>query len=215
MLFKTAVTLSCAALLLGMSGCKIVYDTPEDDKSIPADASGDDARNALRLSKTFDAQLIPYIRNNALSVQDLRVAINGGLDAAGAGHGTQGSGRGAAWNFPVKGQGKVIEAKLNSRARNAQLDTDGDGAADVTIQLGPVIKGTAVRDVAPFFSFDDFRDQIEFAKLSRAINNRVSSLIEVPEGALTGSTMSFTGVVPLKKPDGKYLITAIEIGVSP
>ena len=37
---------SCGA----MTGCKIVYDTPESETAIPADASGDDARTALRIT---------------------------------------------------------------------------------------------------------------------------------------------------------------------
>ncbi len=66
----------------------------------------------------------------------------------------------------MAGTGKIVVANLDTRARTVGLDTDGDGAADVTVQLGPVIKGSALRDVAPFYNFDDFRDQIEFAKLS-------------------------------------------------
>ncbi len=35
----------------------------------------------------------------------------------------------------------MVEANLTSHARKAMVDTDGDGKADLTLQLGPVIKG--------------------------------------------------------------------------
>ncbi|MFN5995702.1 MAG: DUF2291 family protein [Paracoccaceae bacterium] len=62
-----------------------------------------------------------------------------------------------------------MEANLTSRDWKAMVDVNGDGATDLTLQLGPVIKGTSLRDVAPFYRFGDFRDQIEFAKLARAL----------------------------------------------
>lgn len=212
---RISLCLLCAALALGISGCKVVVDTPDDEKAIAADASGDDARTEQRIADTFDTQLVPYISDNALTVEALRGALASSLDAAGAAHGTQGSGAGAAWNFAVTDQGTVIEANLDTRARTASLDTDGDGTVDVTVQLGPVIKGSALRDVAPFYNFDNFRDQIEFAKLARALNDRVLGTVALPEGDITGKIMTFTGVVALKKPDEALVVTPIAVEVSP
>lgn len=196
---------------LALSGCKIVFDDDKDATAIPDGPEGDDARNAARIEETFDTQLLPHIRDNALGIAELRTLIADDIEAAGAEHANQGSGQGAAWNFPVTGDGTVLEAKLDSRARTVSLDTDGDAAADVTLQLGPVIKGTAMRDAAPFYQFDDFRDQIEFAKLSRALNDRILGLIKVPDGDLIGATVSFLGVVPLKKADDEIVVTPIDV----
>ena len=66
-----------------------------------------------------------------LAAEGCNIVINGfgdaaavekeraGLEAAGAAHGNEGSGEGAARNFAVKGEGKVVEANLTSRARKA------------------------------------------------------------------------------------------------
>lgn len=212
---RTTTSLLCAVFALGISGCTIVEDAPEGEKAIAADASGDDARTEMRIEDTFESQLLPYVRDNATPIAELRATIAGGLDAAGEKHGTQGSGQGAAWNFPVSGSGKIIAAKLDTRARKMELDTDGDGAADVTVQLGPVIRGSALRDVAPFYDYDDFRDQIEFAKLSRAINDQIVGLLTVPEGDLIGMSARFTGVVPLKSASEAYVVTPISVEFSP
>ncbi|WP_121062367.1 DUF2291 family protein [Chachezhania antarctica] len=196
-----------------LSGCKIVVDEEDDGTAIAEGAAGDDARTALRIDETFEGRLLPYIRDNAVPVAQLRTDIAAGLDAAGEASGHRGAGAGAAWNFPVSGEGVVVAAKLDTRARSAALDTDGDGTADVTLQLGPVIRGTALRDVAPFYNFDDFRDQIEFAKLGRAINDESSARIKVPEGDLTDLTIGFVGVVPLKSADEELVVTPTRVEV--
>lgn len=200
---------------LALSGCKIVMDAPDDETTIPADASGDDARTALRIEATFDAKLLPHIAENALPVSDLRAALADDFDAAGAAHANRGGGAGTAWNFAVRGEGAVVESKLNSRARWVKLDTDGDGASDLTLQLGPVVKGTALRDAAPFYNFDDFRDQIEFAKLGRAINDEISKRVSLPEGDLIGRSVAFVGVVPLKSASDGWTVTPTVVEVQP
>lgn len=201
---------------LALPGCKVVKNAPEGEKSdvIPAGEAGDDARIAALLDRTYEADLLPLIAQ-ALPAAELRTALAGGLDAAGAAHGNQGSGEGAAWNFAVRGEGRVTEANLTSRARTAMVDVDGDGAADLTLQLGPVIKRTSLRDVAPFYRFGDFRDQIEFAKLARALNDRASAGIQVPEGDLVGKTVSFSGTVDLKSATDPWLVTTVTLTVAP
>ena len=200
---------------LALPGCKIVKTVAEGESAAAvAGEAGDDARIAALLGKTYEAELLPLI-GRALPVVDLRAALVGGLDAAGAAHGNKGSGEGAAWNFAVKGEGRVVEANLASRARKAMLDTDGDGAADLTLQLGPVIKGSSLRDVAPFYRFGDFRDQIEFAKLARALNDRASAALVVPEGELVGKTVSFSGTVDLKGAGDPWQVTVVTFAVAP
>jgi predicted lipoprotein len=201
---------------LALPGCKIIKNAPEGEGTavIPEGEAGDDARIAALLDKTYEADLLPLIAKG-LSVSDLKAALAGGLDAAGAAYGNKGSGEGAAWNFAVNGAGRVVEANLTSRARKAMVDVDGDGAADLTLQLGPVIKGTSLRDVAPFYRFGDFRDQIEFAKLARALNDRASAALQVPKGELLGKTVSFSGTVDLKAATNPWLVTAVTLSVAP
>lgn len=206
----------CLLAALALPGCKIVKTVAEGEGAAAvAGEAGDDARIAALLDKTYEAELLPLIAARALSVADLRAALAGGLDAAGASHGNKGSGEGAAWNFAVRGVGKVVEANLTSRARKAMVDSDGDGAVGLTLQLGPVIKGSSLRDVAPFYRFGDFRDQIEFAKLARALNDRASAALMVPEGDLVGKTVTFSGTVDLKAATDALLVTAVTLSVAP
>ncbi len=208
---KQAIPVILVLCLAVLPGCKIIHES-EKAVVVSAGPEGDDARNQARLDETFDSQLLPLITTGPLDVAGLRAALaSEGLEAAGSAHGNQGSGRGAAWNFPVHGNGVIVAAKLDTSARTVSVDVDDDGAGDVTVQLGPVIRGTALRDVAPFYNFDDFRDQIEFAKLARAINDRIKPLLEVPDGDLVGMKMSFVGVTPLKSPQEAMIVTPVEM----
>ncbi|MFT4148816.1 MAG: DUF2291 family protein [Paracoccaceae bacterium] len=207
-----AFTVACVAAL-GLTGCKIVKTRPADEQAPATDASGDDARIASILAESFDARLLPLIAEKGRPVADVRAAIAAGIDGAG---GSRGPGGGAPWNFAVKGQGKVTAANLTSRARTLDVDTDGDGKGDLTLQLGPVVKGTSLRDFAPqVYDFTAFRDQIEFAKLGRALNDRAAGALTVPEGDPTGKDVTFTGVVPLKKADDPWLVMPVTLTVAP
>ena len=72
----------------------------------------------------------------------------------------------------------------------------------------------ATGDIAPFYNFDDFRDQIEFAKLARAINDKVKTSYVVPDGELVGGKASFLGVVPLKAADEPMVLTPVRIEIT-
>ncbi len=199
------------ALIAAAPGCKIVFDK-DTEGEIPAGPEGDDARNSARLEQTFESRLLPRINDTAISVTDLKARLNAeDIAAVGAEIGNQGSGQGAAWNFSIADKAVVVAAKLDTSARTVDVDANSDGTADARIQLGPVIRGTALRDVAPFFVFDDFRDQIEFAKLSRALNNKIKPSLVIPEGDLIGATVSFTGVAPLRSADDDLVVTPIRV----
>lgn len=209
----TSMTVALVAAILALPACKIVK-TDAGSAQQAAQAAEEDHVTTL-VAETFESKLLPLIASKALSVADLRTAIATDLGAAGEAHGNRGAGEGAAWAFAVKGEGRVITANLTSRARQAGLDTNGDGAADLTLALGPVIKGTALRDVAPFYDFGDFRDQIEFAQLARALNDKITALLILPEGDIVGKTISFQGVVPIKAAKDAWVVTASSITVSP
>lgn len=212
---SSIVTALCLALALGTSGCKIVPKTAENAAAPAADASGDAARITKLLADSFDAKLLPHIAAQAQPVAALRAQLGSGLDAAGAAHGARGAGNGSPWNFALKDQGKVLKADLGARARVLDLDTDGDGGADLTLQLGPVIKGNALRDVAPkIYDFTAFRDQMEFGKLGRALNDRASSALKI-DADPTGKMVAFTGVMSLRTATDTWLVTPTVLTVLP
>lgn len=208
----TRARLASIALALGLvalSGCKIVK-TPEPGSETADTATATPANDAARMAQMaagiYATKLVPYVAEQAVDLAMLRSDLAGGLDAAGAKYGHRPDSEGSPWNFLVKGQGKVVKADTASRAAKLELDSDGDGATDITLQLGPVIKGTALRDAADFLVFTDFRDQIEFAKLARALNDEAHKTIKLPEGDLAGKTFAFEGALTLRSKGDALLL---------
>lgn len=163
--------------------------------------------------EAWEPQVLPVVQENLVPLADLRGQLASDPEAAGNAHGLRPSGEANPWNFAVSGEGKIIEAKLDSRAAKLGVDTTGDGAADVIVQLGPVIRGTALRDAMPFIVFTDFRDQIEFAKLANGLNTVAHEALTLPTGDVIGQTARFEGVFTLKDPALIELVpTTLEIG---
>ncbi|WP_207466113.1 DUF2291 family protein [Paracoccus fontiphilus] len=201
------------SLAVALGACKIVPN-PEPGSENAASQTDED-RMAAKAAEVYDSQLVPYVSGKAIDLPVLTSALHGGYEAAGKAHGIRPQAEGSPWNFLVKGQGTVIEANRESRAATLTLDATGDGQADVTIQLGPVIKGTALRDSADFIVFTDYRDQIEFAKLARALNDRTHAAITLPEGDLTGKTVRFEGATTLRSATDPILVVPTVLDVQP
>ena len=194
----TRSLLACFVAVAMLAGCKIVQKLPVAvavaDGTVaatPADRVGQVVED------TYEAQLVPFVAQGAVEIGELRFAIAGGLAEAGATHGGQAAG-GGAWNFLAKGEGVIVGADRESRAAVLDVDLDGDGTGDLQVQLGPVVKGTALRDVAPFYQFTDFKDQIEFAALARSLNTRATEALDLPEGDLVGLRASFEGAFAMR-----------------
>lgn len=193
----------CALALL--PGCKIVPNP--DPTTAEADAPmDDDQRMAARATQIFDEELPPYVQDRTVGASDLRAILAQGLDAAGEAHGIRPASEGSPWNFIVQADGVVVAADRESRAATLTLDTDADGQGDLTVQLGPVIRGTALRDALDFLMFTDFRDQIEFAKLARALNDQAHQRLVLPDADLTGRRLSVTGAMTLPAADAPWVM---------
>ncbi|WP_347137445.1 DUF2291 domain-containing protein [Paracoccus sp. SSK6] len=206
--------LGLSLALTALGACKIVPN-PEPGSENAGAPQSDEDRMAAKAGEIYAAQLVPYVSGKAIDLPMLTTALQGGLEAAGKAHGVRPQAEGSPWNFLVKGQGTVVEANRESRAATLTLDATGDGKADVTIQLGPVIKGTALRDAADFIVFTDYRDQIEFAKLARALNDRAHGAIQLPEGDLTGKTFRFEGATTLRSATDPVLVVPTLLEAAP
>lgn len=209
---RMIVALACGLALAVPAGCKIVKTAPAGSA---AATDPDDAKIAGIVADTWDAKLLPLIATEATDAATLVAGIAGGLDAAGAAHGHRGAGEAGSWTFAVKGQGRVTSEDRKSRAGKVQIDVDGDGKADLTLQTGPVVKGTALRDVAPFYDFTAFRDQIQFAKLGRALNDKAVADLGLPTDDLTGRTVEFSGAFAVHAAQDPILVVPVTLKVSP
>jgi predicted lipoprotein len=202
------ILLAVSVLAASLSGCKFVKTSAGEDGA-PADPI------AELVETSFDAKLVPALNEKAVELATLRDALKSGLDKAGEAHGVRVGGAGGGWNFPVKGTATVVDENRASKAATADIDLDGDNKGDATLQLGPVIKGTALRDTTTLYDFSTFRDQIEYAKLGRALNDKAVSKLPGADTPLKGKTVAFVGAVVIRTASEKPQIMPVSIEVVP
>ena len=110
-------------------------------------------------------------------------------DEAGAKYGFRPKEGTSPWTLVAKIEGKIVAAETASRAATIDVDVDGDGKPDATIQIGPAMRGTALRDSLDFVSFNTFTNQIDFARFGKSFNQHVDRTLlqALPRDGLVGS----------------------------
>jgi predicted lipoprotein len=111
----------------------------------------------------------------------------------------------------VQDSGRVTAVNTESRAGTATIEVEtAAGMKPVMLQIGPVVRGNAIRDSLPFVSFQDFTNQIEFAQAGRALTDRAMASIKPALAALkTGERLHFSGAMTLTKADDPVVITPV------
>ncbi|GAB1583661.1 DUF2291 family protein [Phyllobacterium phragmitis] len=219
MRLKTLATLAMAGIVLGASGCKIKKNEPQAAKTengveIFFDNAGFNADQFV--AGIYQEKIAPHFRDNAHDFNEVRAAIATDAQAAGRKYGHSENPVQTPWSFPVRIEGTVIDANTKSRAAFVTVDTDRDGKADAKMQLGPVIKGTSLRDVLAFIPFSAFKNQIEYANVGRSLNKYVyeNNLSKLARDNLIGKHISASGAFTLPAKGQEILLTPVEITLS-
>ncbi|MDX3926456.1 MAG: DUF2291 family protein [Shinella sp.] len=188
-----ALALVCA---MGLAGCKIIK-TPTAEERAQA-ASGGFNPDSMA-AEIWEQKIVPYLNERAGPFQEVAALAAGDPEAAGAKYGHKEKQGSAPWTFAAKVSGKIVAEELQSRSAYVDVDVDGDAKADVRVQVGPAIRGTALRDSLNFVNFNEFKNQIEWAQFGRSINNHVNALTleKLPRQNLIGKTVEAVGAYPL------------------
>jgi len=196
------------ALVSALWACRIATVRPlgssdeAGSATVPFDASG-------YVESIWSSRVVPTIEHEATECAELLPSLKADPDGT-----VRRLGRGsrASKYFLVKGEGTVVSVDRRSRAGLLGVDVaPGDGRADLWVQIGPVVQGMALRDAVGFISFDQFVNQIEYADVGNALNQRVlDSVLDAldPESA-TGTVLSFAGAL---SPGERLLLTPVRIG---
>ncbi|MBX2830559.1 MAG: DUF2291 domain-containing protein [Rhodospirillales bacterium] len=201
-------------LVFLVEACQLVKNDVENDNKATVSGSSYGDMPAL-VEEIWADRVVPHLKSSGADFADILAVLGNDLDAAGGTFGYRPSSEGSPWNFATRIEGEIVAAKTDTRAATADVDIDGDGRADAVLQLGPVIRGTTLRDVLPFIDFTSFTDQIEFAQLSRALNTKAfdTVLADLSREGLVGKSVTATGAFTMRKPNDTILITPIEIEV--
>ncbi|MFQ8432763.1 DUF2291 family protein [Amaricoccus sp. W119] len=200
------ILLACA-VAAALPSCKIVAKTDT------ADGAAQDFATVIAgtVAEDWDTRILPRLRETGAPAEAVLPEVAADFAAASGQYDAGGQTEGAPSTFVVRGTGDVVGANLESRAARLEIDVNGDGGADAELQLGPVIRGTALRDALPFYVFTDFRDQIEFAKLGRALNDHAHGVLPPPPTDPVGQTVAFLGVFAMARAGDPIQIVPVEL----
>lgn len=174
----------------------------------PVSAEGLDP--ATFASEVYEPDVVPFIEANAVDLTELMTLIEADLEAAGEEHGHR-NGE-SPYSFPVRLTGTVVEGPFGE----AGIEVDGfDSEVDVGVQTGPAVLGTALRDAVDFITFDEFRNQIEFANVASALNDitKETVLADTDFDALQGQEVTVVGAFTYDDPS-HVTVTAVSIEAS-
>lgn len=198
---RAAIAASCLAVLLvackPYTVVKLNRDEGQNQGAVKVYFENDKFNADDYVTKIWDSKVLPYIEEKANEAPAVVSEYRKDADLAGEKYGTRSSSEGIPWNYVVKGRGKAIAVDTESMAGTVGVDLlPCDGKEDLRIQVGPVIKGTSIRDSLSFLSFDEFENQIEFAKLANTMNKRVHDLIlsKIDFSKVQGKEVEFSGV---------------------
>ncbi|WP_275785152.1 DUF2291 family protein [Pararhizobium gei] len=209
--FRAAAAISLA-LTLALPGCKIIKTPTAEEAAAEASGGFDPAR---QVADIWDAKVVPFLDKRAGAFQDVSSLSASDLDAAAAKYGHKEKDSTAPWTFAAKISGTIVKAETKSRAAYLDTDVDGDGKADVRIQIGPVIKGTAIRDSLDFVNFNEFKNQIQWAEFGKAFNTHINgvTLEKLPREGLEGKKVEALGAYPLPSKGQPALLTPATITI--
>ena len=166
------------------------------------------------VDSVWASQLTTHFDSKANDLATVIAAVKADLDKAGHDYGHRAASEGSPWSFAVKSTGKVVSVNTESRAGTLIVEIASDaGPQQITLQIGPVVKGTAIRDSLPFFSFANVTNQIEFAQVGRAFNERALKEIEKPLAELKtpGTAVEFKGAISLTSVPETFVVTPVSL----
>jgi len=155
-----------------------------------------------------------YFEKNAVDLSTLIKEANGDFTSVASKYGYYSMGDKGELSFIVKGSGTVTEVKNQLRSGYFKFDLkDNPSDIQTRIQIGPVFKGSAVRDSISLISYDDYTNQIEWAQVSVAFHELISKdvLSKINFDELKGKEFDFLGCFTVKP--GALAITPVELTV--
>jgi predicted lipoprotein len=159
----------------------------------------------------WTTKVLPTIQEKAQDISKILPEIRADPNSAGQKYGRREATN--PYNYMVKGTGKVTEMHTESQAGTATIEIPGLGEK-VALQIGPVVRGTTLRDATGAVSFNQFTNQLDYADVSKEMNARAlkAAFASVEPNSIAGKTITFFGAFTFE-PHSKspVLVTPVKI----
>jgi predicted lipoprotein len=169
------------------------------------------------VASMWASKFVPYFERKAGPFVEVRDLAAKSVDEAGAKFGYRPKSGDVPWTLMVRLDGVIVTADIESRAATIGVDATGGGKADAIVQIGPALRGTAIRDALDFVSLNDFTNQIDFARFGKAFNIYVNRelLEKLPRDSLVGRKVTVVGAYSFSSSAETPLVSPVEIMLGP
>lgn len=161
--------------------------------------SGDSFNAKEYVVQNWDTKIIPLFLENSMDVTTVVSSLQiDGAETALATYAVVREDGSRMQGFKVVGEATVTEYDDSSRNGIIRIDfTPEDGQCDAIVQVGPVIKQTAIRDSLECIGFTDVGNQMFFAELSDELNKmmRMKTIDPLDLSSITGKRIKFYGAI--------------------
>jgi predicted lipoprotein len=164
------------------------------------------------VDEIWDSMVVPRVEAMAVDFAVLAQGLASDSAKASAEYGFRLSDRNF-YNFAVKGTVKILSIDTGSASGSASLDVyPFDGKEDCRLRTGPVLQGYALRDIQSDVSPNDFVNQVDWARLSTELNNKVKErvLAGLDFSDKTGKEAELLGVFT-HEDNGEIIITPLRL----
>ena len=210
---KQAILALCACLLLTFlcAGCVTVVQ-----KGHEAELTGAKTFNAAEdVEAIWESKAVPDLTENAVDLKQLLTEANGQLKSVAGKYGHYSMGDKGELSYIVKGEGTITEVDTQKKSGTATLKVAGyDGPIAIKLQIGPVYKGTAVRDCLSFINYNDYTNQVDWAKVSQAVHETIDKDVvkKLDLANAQGKNIDFVGCFTVSS-DKEIAITPVTVNI--
>jgi predicted lipoprotein len=168
----------------------MALDTTYKDPDEAITTSGRPAFDPQQYGEETYPKAVSTLEENAQPLPKLAAALAKDADAAGEQYGNRAGN--SPYAFPVTAEG------VAGKAKNGTLPVKVKGVpkdVTVSVQVGPALPGTAIRDAVGFIEFGQFVNQVEYADAATALNNQVKAQVleDLDPASLEGKKVQVLG----------------------
>lgn len=159
------------------------------------------------------SKAIPHFTDSAKPMAEVVAAVHKDLATAGSTYGYRPASEGSPWTFIVGGSVTVVSKNTQSRVGTLTVVLEGaHPPLEFHIQIGPVVRGNAIRDSLPFVSFKDFTNQLEFAEVGKALTALGMEAVAREAARIEpGQRVEFVGSLSLSSKADKLVVTPVSL----
>jgi predicted lipoprotein len=169
------------------------------------------SKGAQFAEKVWESKVLPLVQEKAQDIAMIVQEIRVDPAAAGQKYGRRESTN--PYSYMVKGSGKVLEVHTESQAGTLVLEVPGLNEK-IALQIGPVVRGTALRDATGAAPFDQFTNQLDYADVSKEMNRRAvkQAFANIAPSSLSGKAIKFFGAFTFDpRSKGLILVTPVKV----